>query len=129
MSEQEKGNLSIEETNTNFPKLMQDLDAGVIANVVGLALTNVARAVSHNDKPGEVKLNMKLKPMGTNNEMAEIACSISVKEPKANGNKSEDFKYTSLAFIGKNGKLTYDRPMEDIKGQLNLNDRKLQEVR
>jgi hypothetical protein len=130
MSEQEKGNLSVEERTTNFPKLMQELDGGVISNVLGLALSNVARAVSYSDKVGNVKIDMKLKPMGTNNEMAEITFNISVKEPKASfGTKSEDFQYSSIAFVGKAGKLTYDRPKEDIKGQLNINDGKLREVR
>lgn len=130
MTEKEKGNLSVEERTTNFPKLMQELDGGVIANVLGLALSNVARAVSYSDKQGQVKLDVKLKPMGTNNEMAELVCSISVKEPKSSyGTKSEDFQYSSVAFIGKGGKLTYDRPKEDVQGQLNIEDAKLREIR
>lgn len=130
MSEQERGNLSVEDRATNFPKLMQDLDGGVIANVLGLALSNVARAVSYSDKQGEVKMNLKLKPMGTNNEMAEIICNIAVKEPKSNyGTKSEDFQYSSVAFIGKGGKLTYDRPKEDVRGQLVIPENQLREVR
>lgn len=33
MSKQEAGNLSIEDRTTNFPKLMQELDGGVISGV------------------------------------------------------------------------------------------------
>lgn len=130
MSTQEAGNLSLEDRTTNFPKLMQQLDGGVISNVVGLALSNVARAVSYSDKQGNVKLDLKLKPMGTNNEMVEITVNMSVKEPKTGfGTKSEDFQYTSIAYVGKGGKLTYDRPKEDIRGQLVIEDTKLREVR
>ncbi|EHZ2655968.1 hypothetical protein NQO50_003334 [Vibrio vulnificus] len=130
MSTQEAGNLSLEDRTTNFPKLMQQLDGGVISNVVGLALSNVARAVSYSDKQGNVKIDLKLKPMGTNNEMVEITVNMSVKEPKTGfGTKSEDFQYTSIAYVGKGGKLTYDRPKEDIRGQLVIEDTKLREVR
>ncbi len=130
MSKQEAGNLSIEDRNTNFPKLMQELDGGVIANVAGLALSNVARAVSYSDKQGEVKMTLKLKPMGTNNEMVEITANMSVKEPKIGyGTKSEDFQYTSIAYVGKGGKLTYDRPKEDIHGQTLIEEGMLREVR
>ncbi|MDV2299644.1 MAG: hypothetical protein ACRCVV_18900 [Shewanella sp.] len=131
MSKQEAGNLSLEDRSTNFPKLMQELDGGVISSVVGLALSNVARAVSYSDKVGSVKMDMKFKPMGTNNEMVEITFNMSVKEPKTGfGNKSEDFQYQSVAYIGKGGKLTYDRPKEDIRGQLVMQDEgKLREVR
>ncbi|NAW60533.1 hypothetical protein CAG58_00930 [Vibrio sp. V31_P5A7T61] len=131
MSKSESGNLSIEDRTTNFPKLMQELDGGVISNVVGLALSNVARAVSYSDKQGNVKIDLKLKPMGTNNEMVEITVNMSVKEPKTGfGTKNEDFQYTSIAFVGKGGKLTYDRPKEDIRGQLIFDDSKqLREVR
>ncbi|EHU0328783.1 hypothetical protein QX213_03985 [Vibrio vulnificus] len=130
MSTQEAGNLSLEDRTTNFPKLVQQLDGGVISNVVGLALSNVARAVSYSDKQGNVKIDLKLKPMGTNNEMVEITVNMSVKEPKTGfGTKSEDFQYTSIAYVGKGGKLTYDRPKEDIRGQLVIEDAKLREVR
>ncbi|EIX4888983.1 hypothetical protein MDT00_003137 [Vibrio vulnificus] len=130
MSTQEAGNLSLEDRTTNFPKLMQQLDGGVISNVVGLALSNVARAVSYSDKQGNVKIDLKLKPMGTNNEMVEITVNMSVKEPKTGfGTKSEDFQYTSIAYVGKGGKLTYDRPKEDIRGQLVIEDTKLRKVR
>lgn len=130
MSKQEAGNLSLEERTTNFPKLMQELDGGVISNVVGLALSNVARAVSYSDKQGSVKMDLKLKPMGTNNEMVEITVNMSVKEPKTGfGTKSEDFQYTSIAYVGKGGKLTYDRPKEDIHGQAAIEEGMLREVR
>jgi len=130
MSNQEAGNLSLEERSTNFPKLLQELDGGVIANVAGLALSNVARAVSYSDKQGSVKLDLKLKPMGTNNEMVEITVNMSVKEPKTGyGAKSEDFQYVSISYVGKNGKLTYDRPKEDIHGQALLDDSVLREIR
>jgi hypothetical protein len=130
MSQQEKGNLSVEDRTTNFPRLLQELDGGVIANVIGLAASNVARAVSYADKQGNIKMDLKLKPMGTNNEMVEITASITVKEPKAGfGTKSEDFQYTSIAYVGKGGKLTYDRPKEDIHGQAIIEEARLREIR
>ncbi|HAV1412768.1 hypothetical protein P3521_03580 [Vibrio parahaemolyticus] len=119
--------------DTDFPKLVSELDGGVIANVVGLAMSNVARAVCAADKIGEVTLKFKLKTFGSNADMVSITTQMNVNEPKVNyGSKKEDFKYESVAHVGWGGKLTYDKPKEDVNGQKQLGlveDQKLREVR
>lgn len=131
MSEQEKGNLKMEDRITNFPQLMQQLDGGVLSNVAGLALSNVARAASASDKKGKFTIEFNIKAVGTNLDMVEITAKMNVTEPKTgHGNKKEDFLYTSMAHIGKGGKLTYDKPKEDVNHQMQLIDsKKLKEVR
>ncbi|KKA43462.1 hypothetical protein [Salinivibrio sp. KP-1] len=117
---------------TNFPKLMQDIDGGVVANVLGLALSNVGRAVAAANKQGEVTIKLKLKPGGSSdNSFLDVIAGITVDEPKLNfGKKKEDFQYRSIAYVGKGGKLTYDRPKEDVNGQIAFDEpRKLKEVR
>ena len=121
MADQEKGNLRLEERTTNFPRLLQELDGGVIANVLGLAASNVARAVSYANKKGEINIKLIMKPMGTNNEMVEITSNMNFTEPKSGfGCKKEDFQYASIAYVGPGGKLTYDKPKEDVNSQLQL---------
>ncbi|PCE67574.1 MULTISPECIES: hypothetical protein [Salinivibrio] len=118
---------------TNFPKLMQDIDGGVVSNVLGLALSNVGRAVAASNKQGEITVKIKLKPGGSSdNSFLDLIAGITVNEPKMNfGQKKEDFQYRSIAYVGKGGKLTYDRPKEDVNGQLTFDNqpRKLKEVR
>jgi len=62
--------------------------------------------------------------------MGDLA-GITVDEPKLNfGKKKEDFQYRSIAYVGKGGKLTYDRPKEDVNGEMAFDEpRKLKEVR
>ncbi len=107
---------------TDFPALMQQLDAGVIANVLGLALSNVARAVANSNKQGDITLKLVIKPNSTtDNTIVDVISNIKVKEPKPNhGSKIEDFQYGSVAFVGFGGKLSYDRPKLDVNHQMQL---------
>lgn len=104
---------------TDFPQLMQQLDAGVISNVLGLALSNVARAVANSNKQGSVTLKLTVKPNSTtDNSIVDVISDIKVLEPKPNhGSKVEDFRYGSVAFVGFGGKLSYDRPKLDVNHQ------------
>ncbi len=111
-----------EDRLTDFPQLMQQLDAGVISNVLGLALSNVARAVANANKQGSVTLKLTVKPNSTtDNSIVDVISDIKVLEPKPNhGSKSEDFRYGSVAFVGFGGKLSYDRPKLDVNHQRQL---------
>ena len=111
-----------EDRVTNFPQLMQQLDAGVISNVVGLALSNVALAVSQSNRKGEITLKLTIKPNSTtDNSIVDVISDIKVKEPKPHhGFKIEDFQYGSVAFVGFGGKLSYDRPKLDVNHQLQM---------
>ncbi|MEZ9681943.1 hypothetical protein AB4306_18500 [Vibrio splendidus] len=107
---------------TDFPELMQQLDAGVISTVLGLALSNVARAVANSNKQGAVTLKLTVKPNSTtDNSIVDVISDIKVLEPKPNhGAKVEDFRYGSVAFVGYGGKLSYDRPKLDVNHQRQL---------
>ncbi|HIF6165101.1 TPA: hypothetical protein ACX3IR_000718 [Vibrio parahaemolyticus] len=109
---------------TNFPEFIERVEAGVIANVLGLAVSNVALAVSNSGKAGEVTLKLKLSPASkTDPSIINVVTGITVKEPKVNyGSKSEDFKYETVAFSGYGGKLSYDRPKIDVQNQFQLPD-------
>lgn len=129
----DKGNLKMDEGSaTNYPKLMMELDAGLTSNVIGQMLSDVAFAVANTNRKGEVTIKMKLEPGNSaDNSYLNINTELKVKEPKMDkGFKVEDTYHGSLVFVGKRGKLTYDRPKEDVNGQINMeDDGKLKEVR
>ena len=131
--DKDKGNLKMEEGSaTNFPKLMMDVDAGLTANVIGQMLSDVAFAVANTNRAGEVNIKIKLKPGNSaDNSHLDMNTELKVKEPKmTKGYKTEDTYHGTIVYVGKRGKLTYDRPKEDVNGQLNLDDDgKLKEVR
>ncbi|HGF4934560.1 TPA: hypothetical protein ACF5BZ_001944 [Vibrio parahaemolyticus] len=107
---------------TNFPEFIERVEAGSIANVLGLATSNVALAVSNSGKAGEIILKLKLSPASkTDPSIMNVTTAITVKEPKVNyGSKVEDFKYETVAFAGFGGKLSYDRPAVGVHNQLEI---------
>ncbi|MEZ9372132.1 hypothetical protein AB4235_05560 [Vibrio cyclitrophicus] len=107
---------------TDFPGLLSDIEAGTISNVLGLAMSNVALAVANSGKAGSISLGIKLKPASqTDPSILNTVVSLAISEPKPNyGAKKEDFKFDTVAYCGKGGKVTYDRPPEDVRQQLNM---------
>ncbi|WP_274882393.1 hypothetical protein [Vibrio harveyi] len=122
-SNKEAGNLQPSyDRKTDFPLLISQVEGGVIANVLGLAFSNVALAVANSSKQGEVNIKIKLKPASQSDpSIVQMITSMSISEPKPNfGSKREDFKWDTVAHIAKGGKLSYDRPAEDVRSQLNI---------
>lgn len=119
----EAGNLQpTYDRSTDFPQLIADIEGGVIANVLGLGFSNVALAVANSGKSGEITLKVKLKPASkTDPSILNVDASIAINEPKPNyGSKKEDFKYETVAYAAKGGRVTYERPDEDVRHQLNI---------
>ncbi|NMU82070.1 hypothetical protein HKB16_04175, partial [Vibrio parahaemolyticus] len=85
---------------TNFPEFIERVEAGSIANVLGLATSNVALAVSNSGQAREIILKLKLSQASkTDPSIMNVTTAITVKEPKVNyGSKVEDFKYETVAF-------------------------------
>ncbi|AUR96783.1 hypothetical protein NVP1232O_49 [Vibrio phage 1.232.O._10N.261.51.E11] len=122
MSEQEKGNLKIENNNTNYPMLMQQLDGGVTGDVIGAMLTKLGLAVKNTDRAGKLTITIDVKPGNSaDNSFLNFNTGLKISEPKlSKGSKVEDSYYGSIVFVGRGGKLTYDRPKEDVNGQNSL---------
>lgn len=122
MSDTEKGNLAIKDRHTNYPQLMQQLDAGTIGNVIGHMLSDLGLAVANTNRAGELTIKMKLAPGNSaDNSHLNFNTELKIKEPKMDkGFKQEDSHFGSIVFVGKGGKLTYDRPKEDLNGQKDL---------
>lgn len=119
---EEKQNTVKMDRVTNFPEFLERVEAGVIANVLGLATSNVALAVVNSSKQGEINLKIKLsRASKTDPSILNVVTAITIKEPKVNyGTKIEDFKYETVAFAGYGGQITYDRPKIDVHQQYNI---------
>lgn len=126
MTTETKSNGALEtetyDRKTDFPALLSEIEAGTISNVLGLAMSNVALAVANSGKQGEISLKIKLKPASqTDPSILNTVVSMAISEPKPNyGAKKEDFKYDTVAYCGKGGKVTYERPKEDVRHQLSM---------
>lgn len=122
MSEQEKGNLKIQDTMTSIPQLLMQLNGGELANVLGAMFSQVGGAVARTDRAGEINVKFKFKPgSSADNSHLDVSVVMDAKEPKMHiGFKREDVHKGAIVFVGPGGKLTYDRPKEDNNGQLQL---------
>lgn len=118
----EKGNLKIEDTKTDFPLLLEQFNGGVLANLLGVSLSDIGRAVVNTNRAGEITIKMKLKPgSSTDNSFVNLNTIVTVKEPKMErGDIKEDIYQDGIVFVGRKGQLTYDRPKEDHNGQKDL---------
>ncbi|CAH9016195.1 conserved hypothetical protein [Vibrio phage 137E35-1] len=119
---EEKGNLKITDNKTDFPLLLEQFNGGVLANLLGVSLSNIGRAVAHTNRAGEVTIKLKLKPgSSTDNSFINLNTIVTVKEPKMErGDIKEDIYQDGIVFVGGKGQLTYDRPKEDVNGQKDL---------
>lgn len=107
-----------DETTTNLPRLLQQIDGGVPNSVLSVAMSQVAAAVRAHQKTGEVTIKFKLKDAGSSDgSYLDLTTDINITEPKETGKKSESFSYKSIAFVSFGGKLTYERPSENFHGQ------------
>lgn len=122
MTEKEKGNLKIENSKSNYPKLMQEFNGGVTGDIIGAMSTDVALAVARSNRKGEITIKLTLKPGNSgDNEFLNADFMIKKNEPKLDkGSKIEDVYQGSIIFVGKNGKCTVDRQKEAHTGQQQL---------
>ncbi|TGZ35343.1 hypothetical protein EQ875_01624 [Photobacterium damselae subsp. damselae] len=118
----EQGNLKIENSRTNYPKLMQEFNGGVTGDIIGAMMTDVALAVARSNRKGEITIKLTLKPGNSDdNEFLNADFMIKKNEPKLDkGSKVEDVYQGSIIFVGKNGKCTVDRQKESHTGQQQL---------
>ncbi|AUR90887.1 hypothetical protein NVP1151O_46 [Vibrio phage 1.151.O._10N.222.46.B1] len=119
---EEKGNLKIEDNRTDLPQLLEQFNGGVLANLLGVSLSEVGRAVAATGRGGEINIKLKLKPgASSDNTFLNFNTIVTVKEPKMErGDIKEDIYQDGIVFVGKKGQLTYDRPKEDVNGQKDL---------
>jgi len=90
---------------TNTAEFISELNAGVFANQIGHALSEVAAGVVDNSKVGTVTLTFTLKQIASSHQVA-INHKLSYKVPTKRGSRSEDTALDTPMYVGEGGCLT-----------------------
>lgn len=90
---------------TDLPEFINDLDGGVFAEKVSLALSHVAAGVVDHNKAGEVTLKFKIDRIG-NSYRVGIKHQLNYKVPEANGSYSQENTTESVMHVNTGGLMT-----------------------
>ena len=118
MSEQKPEERS---TQTNVNEFIGELNAGILVEQIGIALSAAALATIINGlgKKAKVSLDFTLTQIGENDQVV-ITTKLSTAMPTKRGKKSEENSADTPMFVGKGGRMTIDAPQESLTGQFNL---------
>lgn len=85
-------------------------------------LSDLALAVSTYGRAGNLNIAIKVKPSNTSdNTIINFDIGLTIKEPKRNkGFKSEDTYLVDALYVGRNGKVTKERPKIGVDGQMTI---------
>ena len=90
----------------DYTDVISDLNAGVTASTLTAVLCEAASRVLANEKPGEVTLTLKLKPLkGTQNQL-QVESTIKHKMPTAKGDKSETVADETVLYVNAKGEMS-----------------------
>lgn len=87
---------------TDSTEFLNSLNAGVFAQQVGQALSDVAAGVIDHGKQGEVTLKFKLKQIGQSNQVA-ITHTLDFVQPTKRGKKREDTTLDTPLYVTAQG--------------------------
>jgi len=87
---------------TDCTQFLADLDAGVFANKIGVAITLAARAAINFDKEGMVSISLKFERIG-NSRQVNITHKLTVTEPTERGKLTEENTSETPMYVGADG--------------------------
>ena len=87
---------------TDPTEFLNSLNAGVFAQQLGRALSDVAAGVVTEGKPGEVTLKFKLKQIGQSHQVA-VTHTLDFVQPTKRGKKREDTTLDTPMYVTPNG--------------------------
>lgn len=87
---------------TDTSEFINSLNAGVFADQVGRALSDVAAGVVEHGKQGEVTLKFKLKQIGQSNQVA-VTHTLDYVQPTKRGKKREDTTLDTPLYVTADG--------------------------
>lgn len=87
---------------TDTSEFFNNLNAGVFAQQLGRALSDVASGVVEHNKQGEVTLKFKMKRIGESNQVA-ITHTLDFVEPTKRGKRREDTTLDTPMYVTANG--------------------------
>lgn len=90
---------------TDFAALVCDLNAGIFAQQIGHALSDVAASVCATGKKGRVAITFDLAQIGDSNQVA-IKHKLSHLRPMHKGKATEEQTTETAMYVGRSGKLT-----------------------
>ena len=87
---------------TDTSEFINSLNAGVFADQVGRAISDVAAGVVEHGKQGEVTLKFKLKQIGQSNQVA-VTHTLDYVQPTKRGKKREDTTLDTPLYVTADG--------------------------
>lgn len=90
---------------TDFAEILPELDGGVYAAQIGVALSEVAQGVINTGRKGKVTLTFNIKQIAESRSV-QIDHAIAYKEPTPKGQRTEDRTTSTPMHVGANGRLT-----------------------
>ena len=87
---------------TDTSEFINSLNAGVFADQVGRAISDVAAGVVDHGKQGEVTLKFKLKQIGQSNQVA-VTHTLDYVQPTKRGKKREDTTLDTPLYVTADG--------------------------
>lgn len=90
---------------TDTAEFLGELNAGVFANQIGHALSEVASGVVDNGKVGSVTLTFTLKQIA-NSHQVTVNHKLAYKVPTKRGSRSEDTTLDTPMHVNEGGRLT-----------------------
>lgn len=83
---------------TDVPQFMGELGAGVFEEKLAHILSDVASAVLTNSKQGEVSIKLKMKRVGSTDQV-NVEHTLAYKKPKKRGQISEDDSQETVMYV------------------------------
>lgn len=90
---------------TDTAEFISELNAGVFADQIGRALSDVAAGVVNHSKVGSVTITFNLKQIA-NSHQVTVNHKLAYKVPTKRGNYSEDTTLDTPMYVGEGGRLT-----------------------
>jgi len=90
---------------TDLPLFISELGAGVLEEKMAHVVSEVAGSVVHEDKSGEVVLKLKMKRVGSTDQV-KVEHTLSYKRPKKRGTIAEDDTQESVMYVNEGGNVT-----------------------
>lgn len=104
---------------TDPSQFVTDLDAGVFAEKLGTALSDVAAGVIDHGKPGRVSITFELKRIGDSYQVA-IDHKLSYMKPTKRGKVMEENTTQTPMHVGRGGRLTLFPEDQVPRGQTHM---------
>lgn len=92
--------------DTDVAAFFEDLDAGIFAQKIGRALSEVAAGVVDNGKAGKVTITFNLKQIGSSHQVA-VDHTLTYTKPTNKGKLTEENTTTTPMHVGSGGALSF----------------------